>query len=140
LKRIQTKVWSHRSQKSGVRDFVADVRKSEPRPVSTYQELVAAVAEVSFHNPAFNLVYRGQPKDHRSGQHGSSIYPSIYRLLGSHKQQRKEIRRRWEFLDRTEELLRMEYRAQRLLGANRLEQYREVGWSILQHYEVADTP
>jgi hypothetical protein len=47
--------------------------------VASYGELVERVAELSFRNPQFILVFRGQSDDWRNRAKNTSIKPRIFR-------------------------------------------------------------
>ena len=82
MKLIAGKVYSHLSIDTGEKNYVKDVRRSGPRSVSSFSELVELVAKISFNNPEYALFYRGQPEDFRVNPTGSTIMPSLYRLNG----------------------------------------------------------
>lgn len=138
--KIDSKVFSHRSLRTGVRDTNAEVRLSKPLPVNTFQELVAFVAEISFQNSRFNLMYRGQSKDYSTRISGTTIDASIYRLTGSQSGKKKELQKRYSQLNKAVTILQQVFRKNKILGRNVIEQYPEMCWAILQHYEVLDTP
>src|SRR5262249_48394034 len=50
------------------------------------------------------------------------------------------LRARYQRLERAEAKLIGEYKARRFIGLERLQRYRILRWSVLQHYEICDTP
>ena len=141
MQRIARKIWSHDSINSGQKYLLAEVRTSKPKLVHSFPSLIEAVARVSYHNPDLSLFYRGQRREHLAGNEGSSIYPSIYRVpVRAAAAARREIRARHEELRKLEGLLKTEFRKSRIEGYGKLEQFREISWAIIQHYEVNATP
>jgi len=55
--------------------------------VSSYVELLTKVASLSYHNPRFQLLFRGQKADYKMGgsANTSDLYPSILRQFVSQK-------------------------------------------------------
>ncbi len=110
--------------------------------VGTFQSLVETIARVSYHNPDFSLFYRGQPKEYLlGGKRETSIYPSIYRMHGRKtRASRYELKARYSDLARIEDLLKKELRKARVEGYGKVEEFREITWAIIQHYEIGPTP
>jgi hypothetical protein len=139
MKQLSKKVWSHRSAGIGERQYVRDVRSSRPRKISTFQEMVNEIAEISFKNPDLAIFYRGQRREHFVTDRNTSAYPSILRSkpsLGS----RLHLHERHRILEKADELLIKEFRKRKIDGLAVLEKFSEVSWAILQHYEICDTP
>jgi len=135
-------VWSQVSLQTGERQYVREVRPSEPLAVRDFPELVESVAAVSFYNPEYALFFRGQPRDYTVTE-GSTIMPSMFRLNGVGRQTKRSkrmVRDRFTTLQRAEEYLIEEFEKRLESSSGRLRQFSEVAWSILQHYEVTDTP
>lgn len=112
-------------------------------PVANFTELRKLIAELSCLNPDSMLFFRGQHTDHRRsyGKKGeaSTFLPSIFRG----KFRKGELLEKWNKLELATSLLvdklktipdasKKEFK---FLKAKRLAQ-----WSVLQHYEVVDTP
>lgn len=107
--------------------------RSTPIPVSTFNELVMEIAELSYKNPDVMLFYRGQNNNYVKEKY-ATLYPSIYRV------------------DNFEEACEMlEISAEKLLKEldfaniekNQLDEVKKIKllqYSILQHYEVCETP
>lgn len=115
------------------------VRKSEPIQVGSYLELANKVAEVQYLNPQYVVLFRGQSSDHLDSQDKSTLRPSIFR--GEDLQARSRILRpRFDTLDRAERLLVQLYRNGPFPNGAHVDRYRILRWSILQHYEICNTP
>lgn len=116
---------------------------SEGIPIVRFSELRKYVAELSCIYPDSILYFRGQTNDHKRpyGKKGnaSTFFPSIYRK----EPNTKELANRWDKLllatemlvERLESHPDKEKREFEFLRTKRLAQ-----WSVLQHYEVVDTP
>lgn len=141
VRKITRKIWSHESVDSGQKHFLAEVRTSKPKIVHSFHSLLEAVALVSYHNPDLSLFYRGQPREYLAGQVGTSIYPCIYRISArSTRGARRKLKTRYEELSKVEGLLKMEFRKSIIEGHGKVEQFREISWAIIQHYEISPTP
>jgi len=107
--------------------------------VNTYDELVRSVAQILHRHRNLNLFYRGQSVDHREDEK-TSILPSIYRKRNNEK--RLMLREKFITLNENVLSLRKLFSEEKLplTGTSLLNRYPEISWSILQHYEVCDTP
>ncbi len=116
-----------------------EVLKSKARQVNTYDDLVKNVAQILFHNRNLTLYYRGQSNDYKSDGK-STIVPSIYRKKPDEK--RLMLKERFEILNEKVIGLKRIFREQTfpLAGTSMLNKYPEIAWSLLQHYEICDTP
>ncbi|MCK7500127.1 MAG: FRG domain-containing protein [Comamonadaceae bacterium] len=114
------------------------VRESAATPIASFRQLVEAVARLSFHNPDYFLIYRGQRRDHLIESNATSLYPAIYRSEGSLPN--AELRSRFQTLDRAAALLHAEFRSHSIEGSAKLGKFPELTWAMLQHYEVCPTP
>ena len=106
-------------------------------PVNSYVDLLTKVASLSYHNPRFQLLFRGQKADYKMGgsANTSDLYPSILRQLVHRKNERRNaLDHEYELLANAEQLL-TEHIRRRDLIENQI-----VRWAILQHYEVCKTP
>lgn len=111
--------------------------------IQSFSELRKYVAELSCIYPDAILYFRGQTNDHKRpyGHKGnaSTLFPSIYRK----EPKPKELANRWDKLLLATDLLveKLQYHPDikkqefEFLRTKRLAQ-----WSVLQHYEVVDTP
>ena len=112
-------------------------------PVINFAELRQVIAELSCLNPDSILFFRGQHTDHKRtyGKMGeaSTFLPSIFRG----KLNKGELLMRWNkldlatslFLEKLKSLPESAKKEFNFLKSKRLAQ-----WSVLQHYEVVDTP
>lgn len=115
------------------------IRKSQAIPVRNYLELADKIAEVQYLNPEYVLVFRGQSSDYRDEDNMTSIRPGIFRgrdrLVG-----RSPIENRFAILHNAERLLIEHWQQAPIAGHERIKKYRILRWSILQHYEICETP
>jgi hypothetical protein len=139
---ISTKVWSHNTNSASSRTFVPDVRKSLPKQVATYGELIEEVAKVTYQNSRFFIFFRGQSSEHyTSGKvtNNTALFPSIYRDFGRRLTAR-DIANRFKNLDHATTIIIRMLSSQSNFGIDKLRKYPELAWSILQHYEICLTP
>lgn len=113
------------------------VAAAEAYRVDSYRELVEHVAKLAYMNKDNLLFFRGQNIDYRNKAGSSTFYPSIYR--GDHVP-RQEIRYRFDVLQGASRNLSEEFTQRGLPGAPELRRKRHIQWSVLQHYEVCNTP
>ena len=113
------------------------VRRVAPYPIESYPELVREVAALAYQNKDHLLFYRGQDRDYLNKAGSSSYYPTIYRkdVLTAH-----EIRLRFDMLELAEHLLADAFDSGGLEGRQDVRRKSYIAWSVLQHYEVCDTP
>lgn len=113
-----------------------NVASNDAYDVSTYSELRRLIAKLSYANKDYILFFRGQKNDYRNKTGKSSFYPSIYRgePLNS-----EELKFRWDKLHSASKLL-VNSIANKKFTAKTLKRKRLIQWSILQHYEVTETP
>ena len=107
--------------------------------VHSYEELTRHIAELACENPNLVLFYRGQKNDYKSGtgsEHKSTILPTIYRNDTSNK----EMDYRWKKLNKACELLATQLKGRKGINFELVRRKKLIQWSILQHYEVVDTP
>lgn len=107
--------------------------------VHSYEELTQYIAELACENPNLVLFYRGQKTDFKSGagnEHKTTILPTIYRNDTSNK----EMDYRWKKLNKACELLVTQLKGQKGINFDLVRRKKLIQWSILQHYEVVDTP
>lgn len=114
------------------------VAKDEAMEVANYRELRKHIAQLSYANKDCILFYRGQKNDYRNQNSGkSTFYPSMYR---GDRLDKDELKYRWEKLNKASEIfikkLRYKYPSKTYI----VKRKRIVQWSILQHYEVTETP
>jgi len=111
---------------------------SKGHVVNSYTELLKKLASLSYYNPRFKLLFRGQTTDYKFNRNGeigihSSLYPSILRSeLG--KDKNRLIDDRFMILRKAEDMLKTESMIPDV-HKNQI-----VRWAMLQHYEVCPTP
>lgn len=145
MKKLTKKLWSHKSNINKERQYVADILKSNPKKVDTYQELIREIATISFNNPELNLFFRGQRIEHAFDEHkqkdrGTSLYPPIFRRRNEERRVRDVLNERYKKLQKASKQLILKYKENGWQGLLTLEKFPEVCWAILQHYEACDTP
>ncbi|HEU4790167.1 MAG TPA: FRG domain-containing protein [Flavobacterium sp.] len=106
-------------------------------PINTFRELVEQIAKLSFLNKDYLLFFRGQKNDYRNKIKNSTFYPTIYR--GDYLTQ-QEVDYRFEKLNSASKFLVELFKEHKIEGHSELRRKRLIQWSILQHYEVTDTP
>jgi hypothetical protein len=110
---------------------------ADPFPISTFRKLVEQVAKLSFLNKDQLFFFRGQGSDYRNKAGASTFYPSVYRgEYVSHW----EIQYRFEILEEASQQLSRLFSNEKIEGYQELTRKQYIQWSILQHYEVCDTP
>lgn len=137
MRRITKKLWSHDSNTSKIKYFNKDIRKSCPKFISNYKDLVKEIAIIATQNKDYSLFFRGQNKDYTNIANQSSMYPTIFRgrrLLA------KVLQKRYEELELKSKFLLEEITKKKSLGHREAAKFPELLWSIIQHYEVAPTP
>ncbi|MCB9952670.1 MAG: FRG domain-containing protein [Planctomycetaceae bacterium] len=112
---------------------------SQGHPVNSYLELLHKIAALQYHNPRFQILFRGQSKDYRlkrTGKPGahSSLYPSILRAASDQVKDTSVLLERFKRLKKAEDSLKDKLRVRDI------HQNQIVRWAILQHYEVCETP
>ena len=114
-----------------------NIAGSEPFKVKTFRELVENVAKLSYLNKDYLLFFRGQGNDYKNRAGNSTFYPSIYR--GDYLTQ-TELNHKFERLNILSKNLSRIFEEEKIEGYKELKRKRLIQWSILQHYEVCDTP
>lgn len=123
-------VYSHNSLKTDKKVANRDVRESKPFFVNTFRELVETVAKIAYKNRDYELFFRGQSQEYFNENHRTSILPSLYRNYPHSVG--------FELLPKfTEALQEKEYK---FAHDKTFDQFDEVKWAIIQHYDVCDTP
>lgn len=116
-----------------------DILKSNPKRVETYDDLVRDVAQIMYYNRNLTLFFRGQSKDY-ANDNSTIIKPSIYRKKPNEK--RIMLKERFVLLQHKSDELKKLFKESEVkyAGTNLINKYPEIVWSLLQHYEVCDTP
>lgn len=114
-----------------------DVACSDGYEVKSFRELVEHIAKLAYTNKDWMLFYRGQKKDYINKVGKSTFYPTIYRgdYLKKHVLNDKFL-----LLGKACKLLVEEFKNNKIIGRTELERKKYIQWSVLQHYEVVDTP
>ena len=127
--------------KDWTKPYVLDeILKSKPKKINRYDDLVKDVAQLLHRNRQLTLFFRGQTKDYLDKDKRSTILAGIFRKKpGENKLPLKE---RFETLEANVEELRKAFAKSpiKLAGTLLLNKYPEIGWSLLQHYQVCPTP
>ncbi|TCT19725.1 FRG domain-containing protein [Thiobaca trueperi] len=105
--------------------------------VNTYRELVEQVAKLSYLNKDFLLFFRGQANDYKNKAGKSTFYPTIYR---SDYLTQQELDYRFDKLYSASKILAELFKKHKIEGQYELRRKKHIQWSILQHYEVTETP
>lgn len=140
MKKLTIKIHSHKSTNTGEKQYVQEVRESEPASVRSFRRIVHKVAEIACKNSGLALFYRGQKREHKPTLRRTSMYPSIYRKQGDNRPLNRVLKERYSVLCEADRLLIKAFGESGLDGWSALRKFREVGWAILQHYEVCETP
>lgn len=133
-------LWSF--QDNGTEAVVAkcvDVRRSQGNHVSSYVELAGRIAELQFRNRDYVFLFRGQTRDHKNSKGLSTLQPRIFRRQPGDYNMLAQSQR-FEKLRESEAALLDRFRNSGFLGIDELSRHKLIRWSILQHYEVCDTP
>ncbi len=105
--------------------------------VRTFRELVEQVAKLSYFNKDHLLFFRGQSSDYRNKAGKSTFYPTIYR---SDYLTQQELDYRFDKLQSASKILTELFKKNKIEGRYELRRKKFIQWSILQHYEVTETP
>lgn len=114
----------------------SNVANHDAYDVLTYEELRKLIAKLSYANKDFILFFRGQKNDYKNKSGKSSFYPSMYR---GEPLNPEELKFRWEKLHSASNLL-VKSIADKKFKTSILKRKKLIQWSILQHYEVTETP
>ena len=106
-------------------------------PIQTFRELVEQIARLSFLNKDYLLFFRGQKIDYKNKNNASTFYPSIYR--GDYITQ-QELDFRFDKLKSASKMLIDLFKQNKIEGRTELQRKKLIQWSLLQHYEVTETP
>lgn len=108
--------------------------------VQTYDELVSKVARILHYNREYVMYYRGQSKDYLDSYLKTIISPSIFRKKKDGIP--RNLKHQFDLLkSKSVELLSLFYGGNiTFAGTHLIKKYPEIAWSLLQHYEICDTP
>ncbi len=113
------------------------VGSKEAFPVKNFRDLVEQNARLSFKNKNHLLFYRGQTNDYKNKAGSSTFYPTIYREEYLHF---SELVNSFEILEGASNSLINLFKTQKIEGYKELIHRKSIQWSILQHYDVCNTP
>ncbi len=142
MRKIEGKIFSHLNFLTEEnKEKVTEVSASQPMLIDTFDDLVRKIAHLSFENRDHLLFYRGQDVEHLNRDGNSSLYPSIYRTKDGENLSGEILTQRFKVLEQASKLLVKKFSELDLSSsANELKKRKYIQWSILQHYEVCDTP
>ncbi len=115
----------------------AKITTSKPIRIGTFGQLVEATAAFAFYNKDHMLFFRGQGNDYLNKGGSSSFYPTIYR--GEYLPHR-ELRHKFDLLDGASKALVNLFESRKIEGYKDIKRRKLIQWSIIQHYEVCETP
>lgn len=113
------------------------IRSSAGHVVSSYMELAHKIAELQFKNSEHVLLFRGQSSDYKNQHGNTSLKPTILRGKAGINPDHGVLVERFQRLRDAEQKLLVGYS---FPDKQRVARHRITRWSILQHYEIADTP
>jgi len=116
-----------------------EVRQTRGCLVSKYMDLAGKIAELQFRNRDYVFLFRGQANDHQNTNGLSTLQPSIFRS-NNRNFDSSELPYKFEQLKAAETRLVENFGRTNLIGHDELIRQKILRWSILQHYEVCDTP
>lgn len=116
---------------------IKEVAKDRGYSVNTYRELVEQIAKLSYLNKDYLLFFRGQANDYKNKADKSTFYPTIYR---SDYLTQQELDYRFDKLYSASKILVELFKRHKIDGQYELRRKKFIQWSILQHYEVTETP
>lgn len=138
-------MWSFYREGDGaelVNGSINRIREGPGHTVTNFFDLATKVAELQFRNWGHVLLFRGQVREYRDDQGRSKLRPRIFR--GDRPPGQQTLTERFERLALAGQRLVECYVRNPALNDrvenNRLRRQRILRWSILQHYEICDTP
>lgn len=116
---------------------VKNIALSNGYYIDTFRKLVEQVAKLSYLNKDYLLFFRGQSSDYKNKAGRSTFYPTIYR---SEYLTQQELDYRFDKLYSASKILAELFKKHNIQGHHELRRKKLIQWSILQHYEVTETP
>ncbi|GAU78499.1 FRG domain-containing protein [Fusibacter sp. 3D3] len=113
-----------------------NIAKSKGEIIQSYTELLEKVSDLAYDFPKHILYFRGQKYDYTTLDGRTTLYPSIYRGFLS----KDEIKGRFKILEGSSKALIDVSKKYSLKGISEMRKKKQILWSILQHYEICDTP
>jgi len=136
----EKKLWSFIDQETKIAKVkCSTIRGSSGYKVDSFLNLAKCVAELQFRNRDLLLMFRGQPLDKKNQATNTSLKPTIFRCETSRINQ-DEFKHRYCTLNKAEAELIEAYKTSGMRDIKTLLRQQIVRWSILQHYQVCDTP
>jgi hypothetical protein len=120
-----------------------NIRIDDGFEVRNYIDLAEKVSAVQYINPNFNFLYRGQSKDYKR-LNKTTIKPTIFRdYQDPHKKtwglpSQAVLERRYRRLLKAEDEIVRAFSGR--VGQRQISRNRLIRWSIIQHYEICETP
>jgi len=114
-----------------------DIAGSSFYEVKRYSELVKTIAKISYENEDQLLFYRGQKNDYTDLKGRSSFLPTIYR---GEMLDQMELDYRFDLLEIKGKYLGDAFKKKKIRGYREVDRKTLIKWSLLQHYEVCQTP
>lgn len=105
--------------------------------VATYRDLVEQIAKLSFLNKDYLLFFKGQKNDYKNKVNSSTFYPTIYR---EEYLTQSELDYRFDKLQSASKILVELFKKNKIEGHTEFQRKKLIQWSLLQHYEVTETP
>lgn len=134
-------IWSFYKESAKAEPVKNDViRLGEGHRVGSFLELATKIAELQFRNRDQVLLFRGQNGDYRNARNQTTLKPTLFRPRDRSLPSPDLLINRFKQLEQAEKELVRFYLGEGLLGKSRIQRYRILRWSILQHYEVVPTP
>ncbi len=142
MRLIEGSIFSHVNfENPGQTKIDVSLAQYPPLEVHTFDELVKKIAYLSYHNMDHLLFFRGQRNNHTNKNESSSFFPSIYRTQNDEILPNTILLERFKpSLDQASALLVNKFIDNEIEGCLELKRRKFIQWSILQHYEVCDTP
>jgi len=141
MRELEGSIFSHVNLNSPDKKEKIDITSAEPLLIENFIDLVKKIAILSFHNKDHLLFFRGQKNDHLNRKGNSSFYPSIYRTRNGENLSKQLLNIRFTLLDQASNLLVKKFVQHGITDSiTELKRRKFIQWSILQHYEVCDTP
>jgi len=113
------------------------VAESDGFEASNFKNLVELCASISYLNKDHLIFYRGQNTDYKNKAGKSTFYPTIYR---GDPLRKRELDYRFSVLNDASRTLKRKFQEHKIEGHSELKRKKLIQWSILQHYEVCETP
>lgn len=112
------------------------ILESEGFYIESFTNLYETIAQLSYINNDYLLFFRGQKEDYKNKASKSTLYPSIYRG----QLDKAEIKYRFNLLKGAEKELIKTCQEENINELKEIKNKKYIRWSLLQHYDVVDTP